>query len=226
MNAQERLKVQTQNLMINKNGKWPHQKDSEEYFDGKITKSMFMRMVNAWNKPKWIDAPKWSNFLSQDKDGEWNWSERFPDRAPYGEGWDYREAGSTESCGYGGKVFNWCKTAQERPNEYKFSFIFPIEYWDFIKKKWIPCRIVYQGKKVIVVQTVTGDEVYREVETIKTRISESFEIIRGELEVAIDGIIGRTNISISQGMLRPANLAHVLIESLDDKGYSITKNAQ
>lgn len=68
------------------------------------------------SKPEWKDAPEWANWLAQDKDGEYCWWNKKPDRTKslWTQGSpesDYR----FESAGYFPKSIDWEKTLEPRP---------------------------------------------------------------------------------------------------------------
>ena len=68
-------------------------------------------------RPNWIDAPRWANWLSQDRDGQWYWFDNMPipDKQ---EGFFY-PPGNQEECVKlalrGAENNHWMHTLERRP---------------------------------------------------------------------------------------------------------------
>lgn len=61
-------------------------------------------------KPSWDDAPSWAQWLAMDKDGDWFWYEKEPDK--FNRGWFEWDGGRCEQAFFN---FNWSKSKERRP---------------------------------------------------------------------------------------------------------------
>lgn len=76
-----------------------------------FTRAQYLaRRAELQNKPSWLDAPEWAEWLSQDEDGEWKWLAGLPGK--YVDGWT---AVIIKGCCKGLVLGDWRDTLERRP---------------------------------------------------------------------------------------------------------------
>ena len=80
------------------------------------------RRAELQNKPSWVDAPEWAEWLAQDEDGEWKWLAGLPGK--YVDGWT---AVKIKGCCKGIALGDWWDTLEKRPEQKAFKPLTSIE---------------------------------------------------------------------------------------------------
>lgn len=88
-----------------------------------FTKDQWLaRRAELQNKPSWVDAPEWAEWLAQDEDGEWKWLAGLPGK--YVDGWTaVKIKGHCKGIALG----DWWDTLEKRPEQKAFEPFTSIE---------------------------------------------------------------------------------------------------
>lgn len=84
---------------------------------GWITKEQWLaRRAELQNKPSWVDAPEWGEWLAQDDSGEWYWYASMPTH-PGMKSWWHVPGAKNVQCGKGEVLGDWRDTLEKRPEQ-------------------------------------------------------------------------------------------------------------